>query len=175
MKKFLVILMSAVLCATVAYSAFAEDAAPAEETTVSTTEATTETTTKSVSDIVGQLENDKTAKEIADKLTAAINSGASKEDIASLVKALGDYVGKAGFQLSDLKDGGAVRDVLDKFLQDSGVDSDKLNKAISESTVAQAVLGIYYKPTTTVPTTSSETPTEPTSEEPVIPDTGYLG
>ena len=88
--------------------------------------------------------------------------------IAMNLPSLEKYVNGAGFEVSDLQDTGAIRDVLDAFLEDAGVDSEALNQAISESTIANAVLGIYYS-------APEEPAEEPQVEEPTIPDTGYNG
>ena len=109
--------------------------------------------------------------EKAEAIVEAIQTGSTSDDIVSLLGALENYVNGAGFEVSDLEDTGAIRDVMDKFLEDAGVDSEELNQAISESTIANAVLGIYYS--------APEVPEEPTTpeepEEVVIPDTGYNG
>ncbi len=162
MKKFLAILLSAILCATVAYSVCAEDLAPAEDAVVVTEE------TNAVADLADQIANDTVAMEKAEEIVDAIANGSASDDVVSLLGALEKYINGAGFEVSDLQDTGAIRDVLDSFLEDAGVDSEALNQAISESTIANAVLGIYYS----APEAPSE---EPPVEEPTIPDTGYNG
>lgn len=165
MKKFLAILLSAALCATVAYSAYAANSTEEETNDVTTTD-----TSKSVEDVVNALKNDEQAQKIADGIVDAIKTGATKDDITDLVGSLGDYVSNAGFDLSDLKDGGAVRDVLDMFLADSGIDSEELNNAISESTIANGILNLYYS-TPDVTTTTTTT----AADSVIIPDTGFIG
>lgn len=163
MKKFLAILLSAVLCATVAYSVCAEEVAPEDAAVVTTEES------NPVADFADQLANDAEAQEKAEEIVEAIKTGSTSDDIVSLLGALEKYINGAGFEVSDLKDAGAVRDVVDAFLEDAGVNADELNEAISESTIANAVLGIYYS-------APEETVTEPTQvEEPTIPDTGFNG
>lgn len=164
MKKFLAVLLSAVLCATVAYSACAEESVP-EET------ATPETTQTEIKDVVDALKNDEQAQELANKIVDAIKTGAAKKDVADLLANLSDYVGNADLKIEDLKDAGAVRDVLDMFLADAGVDSEELNDAISESTIANKILDIYYSAPVEKP--EEETPVE--EEETIIPDTGFIG
>lgn len=163
MKKFLAILLSVVLCATVAYSVCAEEVAPADDVAVVSTEET-----NPVADLAGQLANDTEAQEKAEELVDAIKNGSTSDDIVSLLGALEKYINGAGFETSDLEDAGAVRDVIDAFLEDAGVNAEELNEAISESTIANAVLGIYYS-------APEETTTQPEVEEPTIPDTGYNG
>ncbi len=169
MKKFMAILLSAVLCATVAYSVCAEEAAPAEDVSVVTAEET-----NPIADFADQLANDTAAQEKAEELVNAIQNGSTSDDIVSLLGALESYVNGAGFNVEDLQDTGAIRDVLDSFLDDAGVDSEELNKAISESTIANAVLGIYYstpEEETTVTTVIVDPELEPTT----VPDTGFIG
>lgn len=165
MKKFLAILLSAVLCATVAYSVCAEEVAPDDVAVVTTEE------TNPVADFADQLANDTVAQEKAEEIVDAIKTGSTSDDIVSLLGALEQYINGAGFEVSDLQDAGAVRDVVDAFLEDAGVNADELNEAISESTIANAVLGIYYS----APEVEETTPSTPVEEELTIPDTGYNG
>ncbi len=158
MKKFLAILLSVVLCATVAYSVCAEEVAPTDDVVV-----VTEDEVSPVEDLAGELANDEVALEKAEELVEAIATGSTSDDIVSLLGALEKYINGAGFEVSDLQDTGAIRDVIDSFLEDAGVDSEELNNAISESTIANAVLGIYYS--------APEVPVEPDP----IPDTGFRG
>ncbi|MEE1066657.1 MAG: hypothetical protein UH249_11055 [Acutalibacteraceae bacterium] len=162
MKKFLAVLLSVVLCATVAYSVCAEEVAPEEDVVVVETEA------NPVADLADSLANDTVAQEKAEEIVEAIKTGSTSDDIVSLLGALEQYVNGAGFEVSDLQDAGAVRDVIDSFLEDAGVDSEELNQAISESTVANAVLGIYYS----APEVDEPVVDDPTEE---IPDTGFRG
>lgn len=158
MKKFLAVLLSVVLCATVAYSVCAEEVAPAEDVVVVAEDEATP-----VEDLAGQLANDEVALEKAEEIVEAIATGSTSDDIVSLLGALEQYVNGAGFEVSDLKDTGAIRDVIDSFLEDAGVNSEELNNAISESTVANAVLGVYYS--------APDVPVEPED----IPKTGFRG
>lgn len=157
MKKFLAILLSVVLCATVAYSVCAEEVAPTEDVVVAAE-------SNAISDFADQLANDTVAQERAEEIVEAIQNGSTSNDIVSLLGSLEQYINGAGFEVSDLQDTGAIRDVVDSFLEDAGVNSEELNQAISESTIANAVLGVYYSAP------------EVTPEDPeVIPDTGYRG
>lgn len=158
MKKFLAVLLSVVLCATVAYSVCAEEVAPAEDVVV-----VAENEASPVLDLADQLANDEVAMEKAEEIVEAIATGSTSDDIVSLLGALEQYVNGAGFEVSDLKDTGAIRDVIDSFLEDAGVNSEELNNAISESTIANAVLGVYYS--------APEVPVEPDP----IPETGFRG
>ncbi len=160
MKKFLAVLLSVVLCATVAYSVCAEEVAPADEAVV-----VAETEANPIEDFANEIANDEIAQEKAEEIVEAIKTGSTSDDIVSLLGALEQYVNGAGFEVSDLKDTGAIRDVIDTFLEDAGVDSEELNQAISESTIANAVLGIYYS--------TPEVPVDPPVDE--IPDTGFRG
>ena len=160
MKKFFAVLLAVVMCATVAYSVCAEEVAPSEDVAVA------ETTP--VADLADAIAQDDVAMEKAEAIVEAIQTGSTSDDIVSLLGALEQYVNGAGFEVSDLQDTGAIRDVMDKFLEDAGVDSEELNQAISESTIANAVLGIYYS----APEVPEETPEVP---DVVIPDTGYNG
>lgn len=163
MKKFLAILLSVVLCATVAFAVCAEELAPVDDVAV-----VSDVETDAVADFADQLANDTEALEKAEEIVDAIKTGSTSDDIVSLLGALEKYINGAGYEVSDLQDAGAVRDVIDAFLEDAGVNADELNEAISESTIANAVLGIYYS--------APEEPTEaPEIEEPTIPDTGYNG
>lgn len=159
MKKFFAVLLSVVLCATVVYSVCAEEVALTDDVVV-----VTEDEVNPVEDLAGELANDAVAQEKAEEIVEAIATGSTSDDIVSLLGALEQYINGAGFEVSDLQDTGAIRDVIDSFLEDAGVNSEELNNAISESTIANAVLGIYYS-------TPEETPVEP--EE--IPDTGFRG
>lgn len=158
MKKFLAILLSVVLCATVAYSVCAEEVAPTEDVVVTAE-------SNAIADFADQLANDAVAQERAEEIVEAIQNGSTSDDIVSLLGALEQYINGAGFEVSDLQDTGAIRDVVDSFLEDAGIDSEELNQAISESTIANAVLGIYYS----APEVTPDDPAE------VIPDTGYRG
>lgn len=158
MKKFLAILLSVVLCATVAYSVCAEEVAPTEDVVVAAE-------SNAIADFADQLANDAVAQERAEEIVEAIQNGSTSDDIVSLLGALEQYINGAGFEVSDLQDTGAIRDVVDSFLEDAGIDSEELNQAISESTIANAVLGIYYS----APEVTPDDPAE------VIPDTGYRG
>ncbi len=166
MKKFLAVLLAVVLCATVAYSVCAEEVAPDEDVAVVSAEET-----NPVADFADKLANDTAAQEKAEEIVDAIKNGSTSDDIVSLLGALEKYVNGAGFEVDDLKDTGAVRDVLDTFLEDAGIDSEELNKAISESTIANAVLGIYYS----APQVDETTTLAPEEELTTIPDTGYIG
>lgn len=163
MKKIFAVLLAVVMCATVAYSVCAEEVAPSEDVAV--------VETAPIADLADAIAQDDVAMEKAEAIVEAIQTGSTSDDIVSLLGALENYVNGAGFEVSDLEDTGAIRDVMDKFLEDAGVDSEELNQAISESTIANAVLGIYYS--------APEVPEEPTTpeepEEVVIPDTGYNG
>lgn len=163
MKKIFAVLLAVVMCATVAYSVCAEEVAPSEDVAV--------VESAPVADLADAIAQDDVAMEKAEAIVEAIQTGSTSDDIVSLLGALENYVNGAGFEVSDLEDTGAIRDVMDKFLEDAGVDSEELNQAISESTIANAVLGIYYS--------APEVPEEPTTpeepEEVVIPDTGYNG
>lgn len=159
MKKILAVLLAVVMCATVAYSVCAEEVALSEDVVVAET--------SPVDEFVGEITNDEVAMEKAEAIVEAIQTGSTSDDIVSLLGALESYINGAGFEVSDLQDTGAIRDVLDKFLEDAGVDSEALNNAISESTIANAVLGIYYS--------APEVEETPEAPEEVIPDTGYNG
>lgn len=160
MKKIFAVLLAVVMCATVAYSVCAEEVAPSEDVAV--------VETAPVADLADAIAQDDVAMEKAEAIVEAIQTGSTSDDIVSLLGALEQYVNGAGFEVSDLKDTGAIRDVMDKFLEDAGVDSEELNEAISNSTIANAVLGIYYSAPE-----APEVPVEP--EDEVIPDTGYNG
>lgn len=166
MKKFLAILMVAAVCATVAFSVRAENEAVEE---------VPETTTSAIEGIVSDLQNDERAEEIANDIVDSIKTGAAKDDIADLVAALESYINDKGIASDELGDAGAIRDVVDAFLTDAGVDTEALNNAISNSMIANKVLDMYYKPdeSTTAP---SEDPTDPPIEEEVeIPQCGFVG
>ncbi len=167
MKKFLAILLASALCATVAFAVCAEEVAPADDVAVVSTEET-----NPVADFADQLANDEEAQAKAEELVDAIKTGSTSDDIVSLLGALEKYVNGAGFEVSDLEDTGAIRDVIDTFLEDSGINTEELNEAIAESTIANAVLGIYYS----APEAEEETTvTTIVEEETTIPDTGYIG
>lgn len=165
MKKFLAILMVAAVCATVAFSVRAENEAVEE---------VPETTTSAIEGIVSDLQNDERAEEIANDIVDSIKTGAAKDDIADLVAALESYINDKGIASDELGDAGAIRDVVDAFLTDAGVDTEALNNAISNSMIANKVLDMYYKPdeSTTAP---SEDPTDPPIEEVEIPQCGFVG
>ena len=123
MKKFLAILMVAAVCATVAFSVRAENAE----------EEVPETTTSAIEGVVLELQNDEKAEEIANDIVDAVKTGAAKEDIADLISTLEGYINNKGIGTDELQDPGAVRDVVDAFLTDAGVDTEALNNAISNS------------------------------------------
>ena len=137
MKKFLAVLLSVDLCATVVYSDCAEEIVPEEDVIVAP-----ET---EVEDLADQLANDEVAQEKAEELIEAIQTGSSSADIAALLGALEDYVNDAGYEVSELQDPEVLKDVLNTFLDDAGVDSEALNDAISDSTstFVDAFLGSY--------------------------------
>lgn len=163
MKKFLAILMVAAVCATVAFSVRAEN---------NVEEEVPETTTSTIEGAVSALQNDEKAEEIANQIVDSIKTGAAKEDIADLVASLEKYINDKGINSDEISDPGAVRDIMDAFLTDAGIDSEALNNAISNSIIANKALELYYKPDEE-PTTK-ETPDEPTTEED-IPACGFVG
>lgn len=141
MKKFLAVLLSVVLCATVVYSVCAEEIVPEEDVIVAP-----ETEVEdAVEDLADQLANDEVAQEKAEELIEAIQTGSSSADIVALLGALEDYVNDAGYEVSELQDPEVLKDVLNTFLDDAGVDSEALNDAISDSTstFVDAFLGSY--------------------------------
>lgn len=164
MKKLLAILMALSVCGAVAYSVSAEDANSVEETTV----VVEETEANKVADTLDALANDPNAQAIAEKIKDAIATGKTKDDVSALLGSLGQYVNGKGFDVSDLQDAGALNEVILGFLDDAGINSEELDKAIAGSTIAEKVLGIYYKPEEK--TTTPDTPEEPTEYS--NPDTG---
>lgn len=162
MKKLLAVLAALSLCATVAYTAVsaADDATVEEPTTVA------EETVSAVDDVVAQLQGNEQAKELADQIADSLQNSTISGDVESLVGALVDYAEGAGV---DLSQDGALRDVLDKFLNDAGVNSDELNEAIEGSPIADKILGLYTPNEDPVPTPDDD------PEEVVIPDTDYVG
>jgi hypothetical protein len=163
MKKFLAILMVAAVCATVAFSVRAEDNA----------EEVTETTTSTIEGVVSELQNDEKAEEIANEIVDAIKTGAAKEDISDLIATLEEYINNKGIDSDELSDSGALRDVVDAFLTDAGVDTEALNNAISNSIIANKALDLYYS--ADEETTTEEEETEESVEEPDIPACGFVG
>ncbi|MDD6276629.1 MAG: hypothetical protein PUB20_07395 [Clostridia bacterium] len=163
MKKLLAVLAALSLCATVAYTALAADDAVADEPTTVAEE------TVAVDDVLAELENNEQAKELADQIADALQNSTTSGDVQSLLDALVNYAEGAGV---DLSQDGALRDVLDKFLNDAGVNSDELNKAIEGSPIADKILGLYAPDEE--PTTPDE-PTEEPTDDVVIPDTDYVG
>lgn len=167
MKKFLAILMVAAVCATVAFSVRAEN---------DVAEDVPETTTSSIEGVIENLQNDEKAEEIANEIVDSIKTGAAKEDIADLVASLESYINDKGIASDELGDAGAVRDVVDAFLTDAGIDTEALNNAISNSMIANKVLDMYYKPEDETTTAPSEDPTDPPIDEEVeIPQCGFVG
>ena len=164
MKKFLAILMVAAVCATVAFSVRAENAE----------EEVPETTTSAIEGAVSELQNDEKAEEIANDIVDAVKTGAAKEDIADLISTLEGYINNKGIGTDELQDPGAVRDVVDAFLTDAGVDTEALNNAISNSIIANKALELYYKPEEEETTTEPEEEYVPV-EEPEIPACGFVG
>lgn len=163
MKKFLAILMVATVCATVAFSVRAQNDA----------EEVPETTTSSIEGAVSALQNDEKAEEIANQIADSIKTGAAKEDVSSLVSALEKYINDKGIGSDEIKDSGAVRDVVDAFLSDAGIDTEVLNNAIANSMIANKVLELYYKPEEET-TKTPETPDEPATDVDV-PACGFVG
>ncbi|MBQ7549416.1 MAG: hypothetical protein IJT03_06905 [Clostridia bacterium] len=129
MKKFLVILLAAVICATAAYSVVAVENDEAEQPTAAAEDQDT-----AIEEVVEKLKDDNTAADIAGKINDALENGAAEEDILSLVDTFGTYVSdRSGVDISALKSAAARRDLLSKFLVDAGVDPDKLSEAISSA------------------------------------------
>ena len=113
MKKFLAVLLSVVLCATVVYSVCAEEIVPEEDVIVAP-----ETEVEdAVEDLADQLANDEVAQEKAEELIEAIQTGSSSADIAALLGALEDYVNDAGYDVVNDLDG-----VLENFDKIIGLD-----------------------------------------------------
>lgn len=167
MKKFLAILTVVAVCATVALSVRAEND-PVEEVT--------EATTSSIEGIVSDLQNDEKAEEIANQIVDSIKTGAAKEDIADLVATLEKYVNNKGIESDEVSEPGAVRDVVDAFLTDAGVDTEALNNAIANSMIANKVLDMYYKPESEGSSTTATDPTTTMPPDPVvIPPCGFVG
>lgn len=170
MKKFLAILTVVAVCATVALSVRAEND-PVEEVT--------EATTSSIEGIVSDLQTDEKAEEIANEIVDAIKTGSAKEDIADLVATLEKYVNNKGIESDELTEPGAVRDVVDAFLTDAGVDTEALNNAIANSMIANKALDLYYKPESEDPedpTTETEPPVVDEDPDPVtVPQCGFVG
>lgn len=166
MKKFLAMLTVVAVCATVALSVRAEND-PVEEVT--------EATTSSIEGIVSELQTDEKAEEIANQIVDAIKTGAAKDDIADLVATLEKYVNNKGIESDEISEPGAVRDVVDAFLTDAGIDTEALNNAISNSMIANKALDLYYKPESEDNTTTTDpTTTEPPTGE-VVPPCGFVG
>lgn len=167
MKKLIAILMALAVCGTVAYTAYAtEGNIEIDEATT-----TTEAEENAVLDMAAELANDKKANEIAQNIAKALANGQTKEDVKGLVNSLGKYINGKGFTIDDIKnDAGAANDVLNKFLEDCGVNTEVLKEAVAESSIANAVLGVYYKPEE--PTTTTAAPDEPTTEPYSNPDCG---
>lgn len=170
MKKVLAILMALTVCGAVAYSVSAEDAESVEATTV-VTEASA---ANSAAQVIGALTNDPNAQAIAEKIKDALATGQTSGDISALLGTLGQYVNGMGYDVSDLQDAGALNEVILGFLDDAGINSEELDKAIAGSTIAEKVLGIYYKPEAETTTTTATTATDPTPTTAPYsnPDTG---
>ncbi len=166
MKKFLAVLMVAAVCATVAFSVRAEN---------DVTEEVPETTTSTIEGAVSALQNDEKAEEIAGEIVDAIKTGAAKEDVSDLVATLEKYINNKGIGSDEIQDPGALRDIVDAFLTDAGVDTEALNNAIANSMIANKALELYYKPEeeTTTPTVPDDEPT--TESEPEVPACGFVG
>ncbi len=163
MKKFLAILMVAAVCATVAFSVRAQN----------DVEEVPETTTSSIEGAVSALQNDEKAEEIANQIADSIKTGAAKEDVSSLVATLEKYINNKGIGSDELKDAGAIRDVVDAFLSDAGVDTEALNNAIANSMIANKALELYYKPEEE--TTETTEPDEEPVTEIDVPACGFVG
>lgn len=169
MKKFLAILTVVAVCATVALSVRAEND-PVEDVT--------EATTSSIEGIVSDLQTDEKAEEIANQIVDAIKTGAAKDDIADLVATLEKYVNNKGIETDEISDPGAVRDVVDAFLTDAGVDTEALNNAIANSMIANKALDLYYKPDSENPSDPTITVTDPTPDPTTtvtVPPCGFVG
>ncbi len=166
MKKFLAVLMVAAVCATVAFSVRAENDAVEE---------VPETTTSTIEGAVSALQNDEKAEEIAGEIVDAIKTGAAKEDVSDLVATLEKYINNKGIGSDELQNPGALRDVVDAFLTDAGVDTEALNNAIANSMIANKALEIYYKPEDTTTTTQPDEDEPTTESEPEVPACGFVG
>lgn len=143
MKKFLAILLAAVICAAVAYSVVAVENDEAEQPTVAAEDQDT-----AIDEVIEQLKDDDTAADLADKINSALENGAAEEDILSLVDTFGTYVSdRSGIDISGLKSAASRRDLLSKFLVDAGVDPDKLSEAISSGKDAFSSSSSSYEDT----------------------------
>ena len=127
MKKFLAILLSAVLCAAAAYTAIAVEEDPTGDN-VAVEETPSES--GSVSDLVAALEGDTQAQQIADNIESAVKNGATQADVNALLVALADYINGQGYDVADLKNKTKAKQFVGDFLEDCGVDSEALGKAI---------------------------------------------
>ncbi len=167
MKKFLAVLMVAAVCVTVAFSVRAEN---------DVTEEVPETTTSTIEGAVSALQNDENAEKIAGEIADAIKTGAAKEDVSDLVATLEKYINNKGIGSDEIQDPGALRDIVDAFLTDAGVDTEALNNAIANSMIANKALELYYKPEEETTTTTQPNDDEPTTEsEPEVPACGFVG
>lgn len=131
MKKFLAILLSAVLCAAAAYTAIAADEDPADESVLVTAEETpTEAPELSLDDLAAALEGDAQAQQIADDLQAAVDSGALQDDVNAFLMNFADYLNGKGYDVADLKNKEKAKKFVGDFLEDCGVDSKALGAAM---------------------------------------------
>lgn len=129
MKKLIALMLAGVICATAAYTALAVDG---EEETESNPAPISEEEQKTPSEILQEIANDPEAKEIADKFVDATKKGASTEDINATLLALADYINSKGYDVGQIKNGSKTKDFVGDFLEDCGVDSDELFKAIEK-------------------------------------------
>lgn len=161
MKKFLSILLAVVLCLSLSVCAFAE-----EEPVVS------DETLQDLIDGIGDLvdaeseDNDAALKEAIEALSDSLSAVEGTSDMQALVEQLKKYAESAdvdaGSVFSDL---GALQDVFDKFLGDSGADLDKIKTDLESSSALNTLVGLYTGAYTNVPTTE-ETPVD----EPDVPN-----
>lgn len=192
MKKILAVLLSLAVCGTAVYTAIAADDETSAETPVAVeenTELNGNDNDAGASDFSGALktlEEDEKAQEIADQIVSAVESGASEDDVNSLLLALADYVNNSGFDVSYAKTRAGSKEFLDAFLTDCGLDTDELHQALdaisgdsdnnADEENADAFNGDAYSSDVSSSSSGSDGSYYYSYDQSTtIPDTGYKG
>ncbi len=169
MKKVLSVLVAIALCAVLTVCAFAEDAAPAVSDDVLAG------IVDGVNDLVdAESEGDDAALEEAiNNLSNSIQAAQVAGDAETLAGLLADYAEGADVDASAVfSDLGALQDVFEKFLGDSGFNTASMKADLQESSALNTLVGLYTGAYTQTPETPSDVPTFDNEPEVENPSTG---
>lgn len=166
MKKILSVIVALALCAVLSVCAFAEEAVDP---------AVSEDVLSDIVDGVGDLVNaetegdDAALEDAINNLYSDIQNAEVTGDAATLVDLLAKYAEGADVDASAVfTDLGALQDVVEKFLGDSGFDMEAIKADLQESSALNTLVGLYTGAYTETP----EVPAEEVEPEVENPSTG---